>query len=77
MIKTRVQKITGDMVENGYTIDGKREGVWLAQWSDGTSHRLTYKGGRLSGPARLEYPSGQIVEFTDYPKNGVVTYAGK
>ena len=67
----------GGMMETALLIDGKREGQCLRTWTDGSTHRMTYKNGRLSGPARLEYPSGQIVEFADYPKNGVVTYAGK
>ena len=58
-------------VEEGYYVDGRKEGTWIKYFSDGSIQlKGTYNNNRPEGPYTRYYPNGKIAEQGEYNANG-------
>lgn len=58
-------------VEEGYYVDGRKEGTWIKYFSDGSVQlKGTYHNNRPEGPYTRYYPNGKIAEQGEYKANG-------
>lgn len=57
-------------VEEGYYVDGRKEGTWIKYFSDGSIQlKGTYNNNRPEGPYTRYYPNGKIAEQGEYKAN--------
>lgn len=58
-------------VEEGYYVDGRKEGTWIKYFSDGSVQlKGTYNNNRPEGPYTRYYPNGKIAEQGEFKANG-------
>lgn len=56
-------KSKNNTIEEGYYINGKKDGVWTATYPSGTKkHAITYINGLPKGPATFYYENGLVME---------------
>ena len=58
-------------VEEGYYVNGRKEGTWIKYFADGTVQlKGTYNNNRPEGPYTRYYPNGKIAEQGEFKANG-------
>jgi antitoxin component YwqK of YwqJK toxin-antitoxin module len=58
-------------IEEGYYVDGRKEGTWIKYFSDGSVQlKGTYNNNRPEGPFTRYYPNGKIAEQGEFKANG-------
>jgi antitoxin component YwqK of YwqJK toxin-antitoxin module len=58
-------------VEEGYYVNGRKEGIWTKFFADGgVQLKGTYNNNRPEGPFTRYYPNGKIAEQGDFRSNG-------
>ena len=58
-------------VEEGYYVDGRKEGTWIKYFTDGSVQlKGTYNNNRPEGPYTRYYPNGKIAEQGEFNANG-------
>jgi antitoxin component YwqK of YwqJK toxin-antitoxin module len=58
-------------VEEGYYVDGRKEGTWIKYFSDGgVQLKGTYNNNRPEGPYTRYFPNGKIAEQGEFKANG-------
>ncbi len=58
-------------VEEGYYVDGRKEGTWIKYFSNGgVQLKGTYNNNRPEGPYTRYYPNGKIAEQGEFKANG-------
>jgi antitoxin component YwqK of YwqJK toxin-antitoxin module len=72
VIKAFKKDGTGDIIEEGYVVNGKKNGVWMTFWQNEMAGRIktlaSYSDGMLNGPY-LEYSNRSQIEKQIYYSN--------
>jgi antitoxin component YwqK of YwqJK toxin-antitoxin module len=59
------------IVEEGFYVDGRKEGIWIKYFSSGTVQlKGTYNNNRPEGAFTRYYPNGKIAEQGEFQSNG-------